>query len=369
MSMQTFTSRFPVVFNPRPQVRATQSSVLIPPHQGHLETMFTEAWERAWVPVRAHLRSQAFIDQLGARPTAEMMEAVIEGYSRHAYAVMENVETILHTVIVNAVADAENNYPISQGRNDPEPVEKGNPFTMGTGPWQRWRERNGLGASATPVTAPSTLDPEIRYRNLARKLRVDMIEMITKKQQQAIHSILTREMTTRRGKTRSVTDNKFWERKARLAATHIADVIGLNARWCKAVENMRGSMEGAEHPARADVIERRVRRYADGLLIKRGVMIARTEMFRAMNAGRQEYWELKVAKGETRGFRVEKWLETMPGACIECVAASDPDASGTPKRYALDGKFDYRDGEMVPYPPIHVHCRCVVNYEMVPTKG
>lgn len=310
-------------------------------YMGAVEDELTHAWTQAWLPIRLHIRSQAFLDQLGSIITPDNMIALVESYVDRGAEMYTRIATSsLNQVVITAATVLTPEIPqLMLVKALVDDYGGTNPFRYNTPAWVRWQQRHGFAP-----TAPS-MDPYTRYRDAARDLTFGMVDGITGRMKVRLRTLIVQAF--RQGDT---PEN---------IAQRVANVIGLNDRWAIAVENLRTSMIASGVHQRW--IDKRTARYADELLFKRGVMVARTEMMTAMNAGEYQAWKLKQDAGELVGWVVEKWIETQSGACDECVGAADPEGMGEPRKVTgLDATFDG-----LIYPPLHPHCRCVVKYQLV----
>lgn len=154
--------------------------------------------------------------------------------------------------------------------------------------------------------------------------------------------------------------------------------IGLHPRWSKAVETryqntLLGYLQSGVPRRRAESMARRVAdRYYDDLLGKRSLMIARTEILAAHNAGRWFTFEDAINAGIAPSNALKKWVVRVPqrgsGTTLRWQTASGRSAS---KKIAHDSPcpdcLPY-NGMMVPWnepfpsgdmmPPLHPNCVC-----------
>jgi hypothetical protein len=83
------------------------------------------------------------------------------------------------------------------------------------------------------------------------------------------------------------------------------------------------------------------------------MMIARTEIMRALNDGRQAGWHDEVDRGRIDAeLSVKEWVPG-PDACDECTSLEGYEVEG------VDALFDTDFGKIA-MPPAHPHCRCSV---------
>lgn len=309
---------------------------------GKLEDELTFWWGQTWRPIRQHVGSQRFLDQLGPLPTLEGMITLSHVFiDRGTDLFIQHITPAVSTLI-HAAGTREGERIESQFRQ----VQKGagdNPFRPNTAAWWRFNQRQG--------EAPPTLDPYTFYRETMQAVTSQWVGDITKGQKLQVERMI------RAGFRFGTPVDQI--------AQQIASVIGLNQRWAKAVENLRAQMISDGYSQ--SITTKRVGRYSDQLLAKRGVMVARTEIMMALNAGEYAAWKMKQDAGQLDGWKVIKWLQPMADACPECWEAADPDAEGEPKKYeGLETSF--AGGDLI-YPPIHPHCRCRVEYQIVSDRG
>lgn len=302
------------------------------PYLGAHETALSNAWDQAWADAREHLDG---FGQVALAPG--MLISQLTLIATHAAWTFE--DTARHYY----------EWEIQAGMTSQGAVEKArNPFRAGTEAARRWAARNGI----------SSTDPVAIARDGASDIAADLLQ-IARPTMRVVKRIIKRAM---KSANLSNPNDQLPTDVVRATARELADVLGLNERWALAVDHLRQSM--IANGVQQRWVDARARKYAVELTHKRGVMVARTELMKARNIGAQMYWQMEQESGRTKGYRLVKWLETMPGACPECIAASDPDATGQPKRfYGLDTSF-VADDENFLVPPLHPHCRCTVGYEL-----
>ena len=130
----------------------------------------------------------------------------------------------------------------------------------------------------------------------------------------------------------------------------IRDLVGLNSRQWKAVENFRAMMQS--EGIKGDKLNERVSVYARRQLRYRARMIARTETKTAANMGQQMVWEQAQSEGFL-GPQARKFWLLSADPCPKCIDTAARNNSGVP----VSGMF------MTPFgpklgPALHVHCRC-----------
>lgn len=128
-------------------------------------------------------------------------------------------------------------------------------------------------------------------------------------------------------------------------AKKIKEIIGLDTRRAKALENYRKSLEEAG----ARDIEKKVERYRQQLLRDRAKMIARNESIKAVNEGQRHAWLQAKEAGLLRETEFERvWIVTPDDRlCDLCRVMSG-------ERAPITGT--YRGG--IVGPPLHIACRC-----------
>jgi len=136
----------------------------------------------------------------------------------------------------------------------------------------------------------------------------------------------------------------------REAARLIREHIGLTPRLAGAVDKLREKLISQD--LKADLIERKIERYAQKLLNYRARMIARNETMQASNSGQRALWGQGVADGLIRPDVYEQeWI--ISGDKRTCPVCLPLDGERAP----MGGLFTTSVG-MLPGPPAHVQCRC-----------
>lgn len=182
----------------------------------------------------------------------------------------------------------------------------------------------------------------------ARNLSLALVTKVTKTQRAGIRKLVTESITKGIPPAQQ--------------GLRIANIVGLFPRWQNAVNNLHARMiQNRIPPHVADV---RAKNYADELLEKRGIMIARTELLRAMNAGRWAGWHDLAHKGVLDpDSAVKQWKGTIDNRiCPVCEYLADPmgDGRGGVQVVGLDTPFETEYGPVV-MPPCHPHDRCSVD--------
>lgn len=171
--------------------------------------------------------------------------------------------------------------------------------------------------------------------------------------------------TTREGIRRVVTDAFERGGHPRVQARQIRNMVGLTARQAAAVSGYRAQL--LAQGVKQAVADRRAQRYADRLVRRRALNIARTETIRAANVGQQALWDQMADEGLIERDRARKvWIVTPDDRLCEiCAAIPGMNPDGVP---AQGGEFTTDVGP-VPYPPAHPQCRCAVGLEFKDTPA
>lgn len=201
------------------------------------------------------------------------------------------------------------------------------------------RNRFRLAPVANP-TGMFNADPA--HVAAAKQLTLDLVTEVTTTQRDKIRRIVHQSIVT--------------GQNADIAGDRIANVVGLFPRWQNAVDNYYlGLLDSGMSKALATA---RAKDYADLLLGKRGIMIARTELMRAMNAGRFVGWQDLAQRDVIDGGSTLKRWQAAADACDECQTVQPV--------FGVDTPFDTDRGPML-IPPLHPHCRCTVTIK--PVRG
>lgn len=164
---------------------------------------------------------------------------------------------------------------------------------------------------------------------------------------------LVREVTaeTRRA-IRGVVAEAFAEGvPPRKLARQVREIVGLTRRQALAVTRLQRQAV-AEGLSRREAA-RRARRYADRLLRRRALVIARTEVIRSSNEGQLQAWREAVARRLVSGQSRKVWITTPDDRLCPFCRPMDGQA------VALEAKFQTRLGN-VTAPPLHPQCRCAI---------
>jgi hypothetical protein len=142
----------------------------------------------------------------------------------------------------------------------------------------------------------------------------------------------------------------------------IANIVGLDPRWQRAVANAHARWIANGTPVR--IANQRAQDYADELREKRGTMIAKTELMRAYNYGRLDGWHAQADAGLFSATEsVKEWVSSplesgRSSPCEMCAELGDwhGDGHGYYVR-GIDGQFPTEWGN-ISAPPAHPNCRC-----------
>lgn len=146
----------------------------------------------------------------------------------------------------------------------------------------------------------------------------------------------------------------------RITATTIgANCNGLTAGYEKAVWNRANSVaddlarRGITGTKAVEEVKKKTEAYAEKLRRARAKTIARTEIIRSAEEGRQQAWELAAKKGLIDKNKATKTWSTGPmDVCQICSRLQG-------KTVPLTGKWSTGRGE-VKTPPAHPNCRCTM---------
>lgn len=139
----------------------------------------------------------------------------------------------------------------------------------------------------------------------------------------------------------------------------IKPLIGLTSSEAVAVARYRESL--VKENLSENVIENLTNKYAEFLLEKRALRIARTELSYAYNRGQLEAIREAKANGFFRGEVIKTWLTAGDERTCEFCQSLDGEVVGLEETYPGATK---REQEILT-PPAHPMCRCTVIYEVI----
>jgi len=139
----------------------------------------------------------------------------------------------------------------------------------------------------------------------------------------------------------------------------IEPLIGLTSSEAVAVARYRESL--VKENLSENVIENLTNKYAEFLLKKRALRIARTELSYAYNRGQLEAIREAKANGFFRGEVIKTWLTAHDERTCEFCQSLDGEVVGLEETYPGATK---REQEILT-PPAHPMCRCTVIYEVI----
>jgi len=142
-------------------------------------------------------------------------------------------------------------------------------------------------------------------------------------------------------------------------AKAIKPLIGLTSSEAVAVARYRESL--VKENLSENVIENLTNKYAEFLLEKRALRIARTELSYAYNRGQLEAIREAKANGFFRGEVIKTWLTAGDERTCEFCQSLDGEVVGLEETYPGATK---REQEILT-PPAHPMCRCTVIYEVI----
>jgi SPP1 gp7 family putative phage head morphogenesis protein len=149
-----------------------------------------------------------------------------------------------------------------------------------------------------------------------------------------------------------------------MAAELIKPLVGLTDGGAQAVMNLRRRMmQGAGKRIKAGrtiirvpdsgaseaLILKRTQQYAERLLRKRAIAIARTETVTASNEGQRQLWLQAQAAGELEPTALKEWIVTDDDRLCPICAPLEGDVAPINEPYPRSGLMG---------PPAHIQCRC-----------
>lgn len=193
--------------------------------------------------------------------------------------------------------------------------------------------------------------------------RFDMVDPFAVRQAEHFAADLVREVSnTTKAAIRETVASAFREGVTGAdLARRLRNSIGLTSRQARAVENYRANLlRGGEMDE--DRVEVLTRRYWRKTRNRRAETIARTEIMRASNFGRQQGWLAAADAGLLdRNASVKEWVTAPKGVSFNpdkpMVCPSCGPMDGV-KVMGLETAFRLPGGKTVQMPPAHPNCRC-----------
>lgn len=136
----------------------------------------------------------------------------------------------------------------------------------------------------------------------------------------------------------------------RRSAKIIRDMVGLTGRDARAVAALREKM--VRRGAAPSSIDRQTTSYANRLLKRRSLSIARTETMAAASQGQAELWRQAEEAGLLSGDENVVWIVTPDDRLCDTCAPMDGQV------VRRGETFTTGDGDSVDAPPAHPMCRC-----------
>lgn len=192
--------------------------------------------------------------------------------------------------------------------------------------------------------------------------RFDMTDPYAIRQAEGFAADLVREVSrTTKNAIRDAVVNAFREGvTAQELSRQLRNTIGLTARQARSVENYRERLlRGGMDEDRVEVLTRRYYRQTRN---RRAQTIARTEIMRASNFGRQQGWLSAVDAGMLdANTTVKEWVTAPKGPSFDpskpsvCPVCAPMDGT---KVMGIETEFKLESGRHVQMPPAHPNCRC-----------
>ena len=166
---------------------------------------------------------------------------------------------------------------------------------------------------------------------------------------------------TRLAIRQTIAENVTSEIPTAQAVKRIRACIGLTPKQAEHVQRfaarMAAQVEAGE--LKQSVADKKVERAAAKKLRERAVMIARTEVIEAENAGTQASWDVAKSFGYLDANDKQEWIASV-GSERTCPTCGELDGQKVP----LNAPFVHPDGRTFTRPPAHPRCRCGVALEI-----
>jgi hypothetical protein len=346
----TFSKKDRSYAHRRPYLRS--SDVPDAPYMGDPEDRLTSAFMDSYGLAAVQMRTPAFAEMLGDAMAADAGREMLErflgdaGTRFHAALARDLVPVVnagaaagrlqVRAGFQKAGALAVNHLP-QRGMNPGDPVFGRRPKPLP--PYRRLLRIPARRINIQPATQGRVGGQVAQtYLDAVNALALDLVGYIDDTQKAGILEVLDDGM--RKGDD------------ADILSMRIANLVGLDPRWQRAVQNFENGLLNAATPLPSALIQRRVQDYSDWLRERRGIRIARTELMRGMNTGRLLGWHDQAASGEFDAATSIKVWSAAPDACPVCRAEDGNKVVG------IDTPFTLSSGAKVVMPPAHPHCRC-----------
>lgn len=320
-----------------------QSDIHPVPYLGWPEDLLQRSFLDAYIIMRAHLAMTDFSSHTALTAMATVEAHLIDAQVAFHQATLPTFEMIVH----GGAADGRLQI-LAPGLAKAAAPERKTRFRFLD---EQRRERKvftGARLSGLQPTARAghrSYNAPPRHVEAARNLSLRLVTDVTRTQRTRLRTLVTQSIT------RGIDVDSLGVR--------LSHIVGLFPRWQQAVNKLYANMLDNDVPVHLANI--RVQNYADELLAKRGTMIARTELLRAMNVGRWAGWHDLADKGFLDADRAGKqWTSAEDhDICPECDYLGDPmgDHKGGLIVIGLDTPFETEFGPVI-MPPAHPHCRC-----------
>lgn len=207
---------------------------------------------------------------------------------------------------------------------------------------RRLGQAMSLGANTELPLMPGRLSYSLRNETVGQYLRTRTGVLITTSEAGMLESVRA---ATEKSFTRAATPQQV--------ADMLRSSIGLNAPQARALANYRTALATAKSPAAPERIDSLVEGYRERLLDQRAIMIGRSEVRFAQNAGQKEVWDAAEAEGLLPAGSGREWVvdgNPCPELCLPM--------SGVV--VALDEPYTLPDGREVMNPTeSHPNCYCI----------
>ena len=208
-----------------------------------------------------------------------------------------------------------------------------------------------LKAAVGPVIETAVVQAgSVSLKRIVAGVRFDITNPLATEAAGTITADLVKQVTIETKKSlRTVIQQAFRDRLPPAAtARRIKPLIGLHSRQAQAVRNFRTRL--VKLGLKADLVDKRVARYAAKLLRQRSFLIARTETIRALSAGQQAAWRTARNAGRIPKTSLQRWSVVGDDRlCPICIALS-----------GVKRKIGQQFPGGISHPPAHPACRCTL---------